>query len=169
MQEFYRNQFNFTEKTQKQEFFPAFQTNPYIRTKLESETMNPLPAADLLHLQQTSLMVGAPSHRSIRSLGWETISTQVSMLGLSMACKGFSECFDRFHGPSFSSLGFFGKKETTTTLSVSSKGIPLLCHQLYGSHPPRGLPITGLRLVTLRFPTNLVKINKVQPARILHW
>ena len=149
-------------------FFPAFQTSPYIRTKLESETMDPSRAAIWLRLQQTSLVVGAPSHRSIRSLGWETISTQVSMLGLSMACNGFRECFDRFHGPSFSSLGFFGKKETTTTLSVSSKGIPLLCHQLYGSHPPRGLPITGLRLVTLRFPTNLVKINKVQPERILH-
>jgi len=95
-------------------FFPAFQTSPYIRTKLESETMDPSRAAIWLRLQQTSLVVGAPSHRSIRSLGWETISTQVSMLGLSMACNGFRECFDRFHGPSFSSLGFFGKKETTT-------------------------------------------------------
>ena len=144
-------------------FFPAFQTSPYIRTKLESETMDPSPAADWLRLQQTSLVVGALSHRSIRSLGWETISTQVSMLGLSMACKGFRKCFDRFL-PSFSSLNWLLWKERNNHNPVrvfqrNSTTVP---------PAPRGLPITGLWLVTLRFSTNLVKINKVRPERILH-
>jgi len=142
----------------------------YIRTKLESETMDPSPAADWLRLQQTSLVVGAPSYGSIQSLGWETISTQVSMLGLSMACKGFRKCSDRFLGPVLLVSWLFGKKETTTNpVRVFQRNSTIVPPALWEPSSKEAYGLLDCSWLHYGFLRTIVKINKVWLARILHW